>query len=456
MSQHYDLIAIGGGSGGLSVVEKAAKYGAKCAVVEVNDDLGGTCVNRGCVPKKVMWYAAELAHAQHHARDYGFAVQAGKLDWAKLVAKRDNMIGNINDWYMDSFLAEAGIDLLEGQARFVDAHTLEVDGQQYTADHIVISSGGRPVVPADIEGAEYGISSDEFFDDLDEEQPNKVAVVGGGYIALELAGVLNALGTQTHMLHQGFPVLIGFDSLMSKTLRAQMESDGVNFNDNDKIAKVEKQADGKLTIHYANGNSLSDVDQLLWAIGRKPNTDDLGLENIGLELAPGGFIDVNEYQETAIDGVYAIGDIINKRGVQLTPVAIAAGRRLGERLFAGMTERKVDYSLIPTVMFTHPPIGTIGLSEEAAREQYGDAVKVYSNEFTPMYYAFTQHKAKTAMKLVVVGEEEKIVGCHAIGLGVDEMMQGFAVAIRMGATKQDFDDTIAIHPVSAEEMVTMK
>ncbi|WMP16123.1 glutathione-disulfide reductase [Thiothrix lacustris] len=454
MSQHYDLIAIGGGSGGLSVVEKAAKHGAKCAVVEVNDDLGGTCVNRGCVPKKVMWFAANLAHAQHDAQDYGFATVPGKLDWGKLVMKRENMIGGINDWYLDSFLSEAGIDLIEGQARFVDAKTLQVNGETYTADHIVISTGGRPVVPTDIPGAEHGISSDGFF--ALDEQPEKVAVVGGGYIALELAGVLNALGSETHMLHQGFPVLIGFDSLMQKTLRAQMEADGVHFNDNGKIASVDKQADGKLSIQYVDGSTLGDVDQLLWAIGRKNNTDDLGLENIGLALAPGGFIDVNDYQETSVPGVYAIGDIINKRGVQLTPVAIAAGRRLGDRLFGGMKDRKLDYSLIPTVMFTHPPIGTIGLSEEAAREKYGDAVKVYSTEFTPMYYSFVKHKAKTAMKLVVVGEDEKIVGCHAIGLGVDEMMQGFAVAIRMGATKQDFDDTIAIHPVSAEELVTMK
>ncbi|MEZ5451985.1 MAG: glutathione-disulfide reductase [Thiothrix sp.] len=454
MSQHYDLIAIGAGSGGLSVVEKAAKHGAKCAVIEVSEDLGGTCVNRGCVPKKVMWFAANLAYAQHEAQDYGFSTVPGKLDWQKLVAKRENMIGGINDWYLDSFLGELGVELIEGQARFVDAKTLEVDGAKYTADHIVISTGGRPVVPNNIPGAEYGINSDGFF--ALEEQPEKVAVVGGGYIALELAGVLNALGTRTHMLHQGFPVLIGFDSLMQKTLRFQMEADGILFNDNDKIASIEKQADGKLTIHYADGSTLTDLDQVLWAIGRVPNTDDIGLENTGLELAPGGFIDVNEWQETSVPGIYAIGDIINMRGVQLTPVAIAAGRRLGDRLFGGMKDRKVDYSLIPTVMFTHPPIGTIGLSEEAAREKYGDAVKVYSTEFTPMYYSFAKHKVKTAMKLVVTGAEEKIVGCHAIGLGVDEMMQGFAVAIRMGATKADFDDTIAIHPVSAEELVTMK
>jgi glutathione reductase (NADPH) len=452
MSKHFDLIAIGAGSGGLSVVEKAALHGAKCAVVE-SGDVGGTCVNRGCVPKKVMWFGASLAHGLHHAKDYGFDVKVDGFDWTKLVMKRENLIGGITDWYENSFLAENGIEMITGAAKFIDAHTLEVNGETYTADHIVISTGSRPIFPKDIEGAELGITSDGFFEL--EEQPKKVAVVGGGYIALELAGVLNGLGSETHMLHQGFPVLIGFDTLMQSTLRKQMELDGIIFNDNDKIKSLEKV--GKtITVHYQNGTKLEGLDQVLWAIGRVPNTDTLALDKAGVKTASNGLIDVTEYQETNVQGIYAIGDIINMRGVQLTPVAIAAGRRLGDRLFGGMKDRKVDYSLIPTVMFTHPPIGTIGLSEAAAREKYGDAVKVYSTEFTPMYYAFTTQKVKTAMKLVVVGEEEKIVGCHAIGLGVDEMMQGFAVAIRMGATKKDFDDTIAIHPVSAEELVTMK
>lgn len=454
MNQHYDVIAIGAGSGGLSVVEKAAAHGKKAAVIEMNDDLGGTCVNRGCVPKKVMWYAAELAHAQHHMLDYGFDIKTGSVDWSKLVMKRENMISGINDWYRDDFLAQAGIDLIDGQARFVDAHTVEVKGERYTADHIVIATGSRPLIIKDIPGAELGITSDGFFEL--EQQPKKVAVVGGGYIALELAGVLNALGSETHVLHQGFPVLIGFDSMIQRGLRKQMEADGLIFHDNDKIASVEKQANGQLAVHYQSGETLKDLDQLVWAVGRVPNTDNLGLENIGLQPAKNGLIDVNEYQETSVQGVYAIGDIINKRGVQLTPVAIAAGRRLSDRLFGGMKDRKVDYDLIPTVMFTHPPIGTIGLSEEAAREQYGDEVKVYSTEFNSMYYSFVKHKVKTYMKLVVVGKDEKIVGCHAMGKGVDEMMQGFAVALKMGATKKDFDDTIAIHPVSAEELVTMK
>ncbi len=450
----FDLITIGAGSGGLSVVERAASYGAKCLIIE-SDVMGGTCVNRGCVPKKVMWYSANLAHAMHHAADYGFDVKAGKLDWKKLVAKRENMIGGINDWYYE-FLAEAGVELIEGKARFVNAKTIAVDGAQYTADRIVISTGGRPAdPPADLPGADLVISSDGFFE-LDEAQPAKVAVVGGGYIALELAGVLNALGTETHLLHQGHSVLRGFDADIRAALRKQMDKEGIQSNTQDKITAVEQQADGRLSIHLADGTVITDLDQVLWAVGRVPNTDDIGIENTGITLARGGLIDVDDYQETHVAGLYALGDIINKRGVQLTPVAIAAGRRLADRLYGGMAGRKLDYQLIPTVMFTHPPIGTIGLTEAEARAQYGETVKVYSTEFNPMYYAFTQHKVKTLMKLIVVGEEEKVVGCHLLGKDVDEMLQGFAVAIKMGATKQDFDDTVAIHPVSAEELVTMK
>ncbi|MGB1258023.1 MAG: FAD-dependent oxidoreductase, partial [Thiolinea sp.] len=349
MSKHFDLIAIGAGSGGLSVVERAAKYGAKCAVVE-SGEMGGTCVNRGCVPKKVMWYSANLAHSLHHAADYGFDVTAGKLDWKKLVAKRENMIGGINDWYYE-FLEEAGVDLVEGAARFVDAKTIEVDGEQYTADRIVISSGGRPAeAPADLPGRDLVISSDGFFE-LDEEQPEKVAVVGGGYIALELAGVLNALGTETHLLHQGHSVLRGFDADIRAALRKQMDKEGIQSNTKDKITAIEKQADGRLSMHLADGSVIADLDQVLWAVGRVPNTDDIGIENTGIELARGGLIDVDEYQETSVAGLYAIGDIINKRGVQLTPVAIAAGRRLADRLYGGMEGRKLDYNLIPTVMF---------------------------------------------------------------------------------------------------------
>ncbi len=460
MSKHYDLISIGAGSGGLSIAERAASYGAKTAVIEFNE-LGGTCVNVGCVPKKVMWYGAGIAQGLKDAQDYGFNVNlegdGGKLNWEKLVMKRENFIGGILDWY-DGYMGEAGVKVINGKAKFIDNKTIEVISDEgtetYTADNIVIATGGRPIIPTDIEGADLGLNSDGFFQELDEVQPQKVVVVGGGYIALELAMLMDGLGSDVSVLHQGWPVLDGFDGTIQKALRKQMEDDKIALYDDEIISKVEKQGDdGQVTIHFTNGTSITDVDALIWAIGRRPNTDNIGLENTDVELNR-GMVVVDDYEKTTVDGIYAIGDIIGK--APLTPVAIAAGRRLGDRLYGGKPERKMSYDNIATVMFTHPPIGTIGLSEEKAIEMHGDAVKVYQTDFVPLYHQLTRHKVKTHMKLIVLGEEEKIIGCHVIGLGADEMLQGFAVAIRMGATKADFDDTIAIHPVSAEELVTMK
>jgi len=461
MSKHYDLIAIGAGSGGLSIAERAASYGAKTAVIE-SGELGGTCVNVGCVPKKVMWYAAGVAQGLKDAQDYGFNLdlegecngeKCGKLNWEKLVMKRENFIGGILDWY-DGYLADAGVDVINGAAKFIDNKTLDVDGEIYTADNIVIATGGRPIIPENIEGADYGIDSDGFFQDLDEEQPEKVVVVGGGYIALELAMLMNGLGSHVSILHQNWPVLEGFDGTIQKAIRKQIEDDKIAIYDDELISRVEKHDDGKLTIHFEDGLAIPDVDTLIWAIGRRPNTDNIGIENTDIKLDRRGMVEVDDYEKTSVDGVYAIGDIIGK--APLTPVAIAAGRRLGDRLYGGKPERKMSYENIATVMFTHPPIGTIGMSEEKAREAYGNEIKVYKTDFVPLYHQMTRHKVKTHMKLIVLGEEEKIIGCHVIGLGADEMLQGFAVAIRMGATKADFDDTIAIHPVSAEELVTMK
>lgn len=453
MSTHYDLIAIGAGSGGLSVVERASEYGAKTAIIE-SGELGGTCVNVGCVPKKIMWYGAGLAHALEDAKDYGFEVTRGGLNWEKLIAKRDNYIGNINDWYQDSFLAEREIDLIRGYAKFVDNHTLEVDGKTFTADHIVIATGGHPVIPSHVPGAEFGITSDEFFNDLDERQPQKVVVVGGGYIALELAMLMNALDSEVHLLHQGRTMLRPFDGMLRRALRRQLDDDGIFINDNAMVDRIDRLNNGKLNIFYDDGSSIGNVDSLIWAVGRHPNTANLGLENTDVLVNENGTIPVDDEERTNVSHIFAIGDIIGK--APLTPVAIAAGRRMGDRLYGNKPHRKMSYDDIATVMFTHPPIATMGLSEEAAREKHGDAVKVYSTDFVPMYHSLTKHQVRTHMKLVVLGEEEKIIGCHMIGTGVDEMMQGFAVAIRMGATKQDFDDTIAIHPVSAEELVTMR
>lgn len=449
MSKHYDLLAIGGGSGGLSAAERAAMYGKKAAVVEMAK-MGGTCVNVGCVPKKIMWNAASLAHAIRDSQGYGFDVMLNDFDWGALVKAREGMIQGINDWY-GNYLTDSNIDWLKGQAKFVDAHTLEVNGEHYTADHIVISPGGKPMIP-EIPGAEHGITSDGFF--ALTEQPKRVAVVGAGYIAVELAGLLNALGSDVDLLLRRQHFLSSFDAMLRETLMEEMVNEGVNILPNINLEKVEKGPDGKLTLTAQGGHIMQGFDTLIWAIGREPLTGDLNLEAAGVKTDERGYIPTDEFQETGVEGVYAVGDVTGR--AQLTPVAIAAARRLGDRLFNNQSERRLSYENIPTVMFSHPPIGTVGLTEEEAREQHGDAVKVYQTRFTPMYNALTPHKTNTAMKLVCVGAQEKVVGIHMIGHGVDEMLQGFAVALRMGATKQDLDDTVALHPTSAEELVTMR
>ena len=449
MSQHYDLITIGGGSGGLSVAERAACYGARCAVIE-KGPLGGTCVNVGCVPKKVMWFGASIAHTLEDAAHYGFRLGESTFDWPALKTARDAYVHGINDWY-HTYLEDSNIDEIVGTARFVDAHTLEVDGHQYTADHIVIAPGGAPLLP-DTPGAELGISSDGFFelDDL----PRRVAVVGSGYIAVELAGMLNALGSDVTMLLRREHLLRNFDAMLRENLTEEMLGDGIDILARTQVRKVQRVEDGTLCIECENGQRLEGFDELIWAIGRYPLTDGLGLDRAGIETDAEGYIPTDKFQNTRVQGVYAIGDVTGR--AQLTPVAIAAGRRLGDRLFGGMKDRYLPYENIATVVFSHPPIGTVGLTESQAREQHGEAVKVYQTRFTAMYNVFTERKQKTAMKLVTVGAQEKVVGCHVIGPGADEMLQGFAVAIRMGATKKDLDDTVAIHPTSAEELVTMR
>ncbi len=449
MTKHYDLIAIGGGSGGLSAAERAARYGARCAVVEAGR-LGGTCVNVGCVPKKVMWYGAEIASMLRDATDYGFDIEQRGFDWNRLKQRRDNYVNNINSWY-HTFLADSNIDELQGHARFVDAHTLEVAGEHYTADHIVIAPGSYSVVPS-IEGAEQGITSDGFFEL--EQQPKRVAVVGSGYIAVELAGVFCALGSEVTMFLRKEHLLRPFDSMLRENLMEEMLNAGVSILSGAQLTRIERQTDGTLDILCDNGQRHTGFDHLVWAVGRSPNSAGLDMVNAGIESDEEGYIRVDTFQNTNVSGVYALGDVT--RAPQLTPVAIAAARRLSDRLFGGMKDRRLDYSLVPSVVFSHPPIATVGLTESEAREGHGSAVKVYQTRFTPMYNAITRYESKVAMKLVCVGAQEKVVGCHIIGMGADEMLQGFAVAIRMGATKQDLDDTIAIHPTASEELVTMR
>ena len=449
MTKHYDLIAIGGGSGGLSVAERAARYGAKCAVVE-KGPLGGTCVNAGCVPKKVMWFGASIAHTLAEAAGYGFEIREQRFDWGKLKAARDGYVKGINDWY-HTYLSDSDIDEIVGRARFVDAHTIEVAEQQYSAEHIVIAAGGTPIIP-DTEGAELGISSDGFFEL--EQVPRRTAVVGSGYIAVELAGMLNALGSDVTMLLRREHLLRTFDATLRENLMEEMLGDGIDILARTQVKRVLRDAKGALSIVCENDQRLEGFDVLIWAIGRYPLTQDLNLQSAGVVVDDEGYIPTDKFQQTNVEGVYAIGDVTGR--AQLTPVAIAAGRRLSDRLFGAMTDRYLPYENIPTVVFSHPPIGTVGLTESVARDLHGDSVKIYQTRFTAMYNALTERKQKTAMKLVTVGAQEKVVGCHVIGPGADEMLQGFAVAIRMGATKKDLDDTVAIHPTSAEELVTMK
>lgn len=451
MSRHYDYLAIGAGSGGIASANRAAIRGAKAAVIEAKA-VGGTCVNVGCVPKKVMWFGAHIAEAIKYSPAYGFQLELNSFDWATLVANREAYIERIHGAYHRGF-ASNGVDFIEGFARFIDNKTVEVNGERITADHITIAVGGRPLIP-NIPGAEYGIDSDGFF--ALTEQPKKAVVVGAGYIAVEIAGVLHALGTDSHLMVRGDRPLRYFDHDITDGLLERMRQDGPTLHTGCVVSKVERAATTNLlTIHTESGQLITDVDCLIWAIGREPATDAINLEAAGVTTDDKGFIRTDKYQNTNVPGIYAVGDITGE--AQLTPVAIKAGRLLAERLFnKDLPDAHMDYSLIPTIVFSHPPIGTVGLTEAEAREQYGDSVKVYCSQFAAMYNAVTPHRALSTFKLVCVGAEEKVVGLHGIGEGMDEILQGFAVAMKMGATKADFDATVALHPTSAEEFVTMR
>jgi glutathione reductase (NADPH) len=448
--REFDLIVLGGGSGGLATAQRAAEYGAEAIVFEPGR-LGGTCVNVGCVPKKIMWSAAELAQAIRHAPDYGFNVHAiGGHDWGKLKSGRDAYVARLNGIYARN-LERKSIPVVASRGRFVAAREIADDqGQLYTAPHIVIATGGYPLFPT-IPGAQFGISSDGFFELA--ALPARVAVVGSGYIAVELAGVLQTLGSRVSLFMRRERLLRNFDPLLADRLMESMQSAGIDL-----VGKATPKAvrgPAPLSLETEAGDRFDGFDQLIWAIGRAPNTRDLGLEHTAVTIADGGHVVVDEFQATREPGVYALGDVTGQ--AELTPVAIAAGRRLADRVFDGQAGRKLSYDVVPTVIFSHPPIGTIGLSEQAAKTRYGAAeIRTYTADFVPMFHALTDAKPKTAMKLVTVGAEERIIGCHVIGPGADEMTQGFAVAMTMGACKRDFDDTIAIHPTSAEELVTMR
>ena len=450
MTDKFDLVVIGGGSGGLAAAQRAAEYGARVALVE-SGRLGGTCVNVGCVPKKITWNAADLGGALHDATDYGFHVEVAGHDWAALKQKRDAYILRLNDLYAAN-LARHKVELVRARASLVDARTVTAAGRRLAAEHIIIATGGRPHRPV-IPGAELGITSDDFFELT--KRPQRVAVVGSSYIAVELTGIFAALGADTTLVLRGDTALNSFDNMLGEATLTVLREEGVDIVMHAAASALARGADGALELAARDGRRLGPFDCVLWAIGRVAAVKDLALGKAGVALDTEGFIATDTYQASSAHGIYAIGDVAGR--AQLTPVAIAAGRRLSDRLFGGHSDRHLDYENIPTVIFGRPPIGTVGLTEKEARERYGDAnITVFRSSFVPLYHALTAAKTRCDMKLVTEGPEQRIVGLHVVGAGADEMLQGFAVAVRMGATKKDFDDTVAIHPTSAEEFVTMR
>lgn len=450
MVKEYDYIVIGGGSGGIASANRAAMHGAKVILFE-GKEVGGTCVNVGCVPKKVMWYGAQVAETLHrYAGEYGFDVTLNKFDFATLKANRQAYIDRIHGSYERGFDSN-GVERVYEYAKFVDSHTVEVAGERYTAPHILIATGGHALYP-NIPGSEYGITSDGFFE-LDEV-PKRTAVIGGGYIAVEVAGILNALGSDTHLFVRKDRPLRTFDKDIIDVLVDEMAKSGPTLHTHANATEVVKNADDSLTISFDNRETVT-VDCLIWAIGRAANTSGFGLEKTGVELTERGNIYSDAFENTSVPGIYALGDVTGK--LDLTPVAVKAGRQLSERLFNNKADAKLDYTDVATVVFSHPVIGSVGLTEEKAIAKYGsENIKVYKSSFTPMYTALGDNRQPSTMKLVTLGENEKIIGLHGIGYGVDEMIQGFSVAIKMGATKTDFDNTVAIHPTGSEEFVTMR
>ncbi|HAT6332612.1 TPA: glutathione-disulfide reductase [Legionella pneumophila subsp. pneumophila] len=449
-TKHFDLIVLGGGSGGIASAVRAAQYGAKVAVIEQNH-LGGTCVNLGCVPKKIMYNASSIAETLHKSPDYGFFLENNaKLDWKRLVNKRNAYIERLRENYAKRFLQHK-ITLIQGKGIFHDQSSITIDHTIYQAEHIIIATGGEPALPA-INGIKHAIDSDGFFSLT--KLPAKVAVIGSGYIGVELAGILNSLGSETHLLMRGTRPLSRFDHMIGDTLMEIMQKQGISIHQNHKAQAIHLHSDGRKSILCQSGSIIENIDVIISAVGRKPRTGNLNLDKINVNMDDKGLILVDTFQNTSVKGIYAIGDVTNAPA--LTPVAIAAGRRLADRIFGNQPDACLNYDNICSVVFSHPPSGSVGLTEHEAIEKYGkNKIKIYQTRFIPMYDALSIDKTPTAMKLVTLGKKEKIIGLHVVGYSADEMLQGFGVAIKMGACKKDFDNTIAIHPTSAEEFVTM-
>lgn len=447
MAYDFDLFVIGAGSGGVRASRFAAGYGAKVAVAE-SRYLGGTCVNVGCVPKKLLVYGAHFADDFEQAAGFGWSLEDAQFDWSQLIANKNREIQRLNGIYRN-LLVNSGVTLLEGHARITAPHEVEIEGQRYSAKHILIAVGGWPQVP-DIPGRELAISSNEAF--FLKDLPKRVLVVGGGYIAVEFAGIFQGLGADTTLLYRGDLFLRGFDGSVRTHLKEELEKRGLDLQFNADIARIDQQADGSLKATLKDGRELV-TDCVFYATGRRPMLDNLGLENTEVQLDKRGFIQVDDAYQTDESSILAIGDVIGR--VQLTPVALAEGMAVARRLFKPEEYRPVDYRNIPTAVFSQPPIGTVGLTEEQALEA-GHSLKIFESRFRPMKLTLTEVQEKTLMKLVVDADTDRVLGCHMVGPDAGEIIQGLGIALKAGATKQQFDETIGVHPTAAEEFVTMR
>ncbi|WP_312247218.1 glutathione-disulfide reductase [Stutzerimonas nitrititolerans] len=447
MAYDFDLFVIGAGSGGVRAARFAASYGARVAVAE-SRYLGGTCVNVGCVPKKLLVYGAHYAEDIDQAQGFGWTVDNKTFDWKTLIANKNREIERLNGIYKN-LLVDSGVTLLQAHARLADAHTVEVAGKRYSAEHILVATGGWPHVP-DFPGNEHVITSNEAF--YLDALPRRVLVVGGGYIAVEFASIFHGCGAETQLLYRGELFMRGFDGSLRDHLKDEMIKKGVDLQFNADIARIDKQADGSLLATLKDGRTLA-ADCIFYATGRRPMLDNLGLEQLDIALDKRGFIEVDDRYRTSVPSILAIGDVIGR--VQLTPVALAEGMAVARQLFKPEEYRPVDYNTIATAVFSLPNVATVGLTEEQAREQ-GHKVVLFESRFRPMKLTMTQSLERSLMKLVVDAETDKVLGCHMAGPDAGEIMQGLAVALKAGATKRVFDETIGIHPTAAEEFVTMR
>ncbi|MCV6799049.1 glutathione-disulfide reductase [Achromobacter ruhlandii] len=447
MAFDFDLFVIGAGSGGVRAARFAAGFGARVAVAE-SRYLGGTCVNVGCVPKKLLVYGAHYSEDFEQARGFGWSVDEPRFDWPTLITNKNREIERLNGIYRN-LLVNSGVTLLEAHARIKDPHTVEVDGKSYTAAHILVATGGWPQVP-DIPGKEHAITSNEAF--FLKALPRRVLVVGGGYIAVEFASIFNGMGAQTTQVYRGPLFLRGFDQAVREHLRDELVKKGIDLKFDAEVARIDKRADGTLAATLKDG-SVIETDCVFYATGRRPMLDNLGLEQTGVKLDEKGFIAVDDEYRTSEPSILAIGDVIGR--VPLTPVALAEGMAVARRLFRPEEYRKVDYKLIPTAVFSLPNIGTVGMTTEEARAA-GHKIKLFESRFRPMKLTLTESQEKTLMKLIVDADTDKVLGVHMVGPEAGEIVQGIAIALKAGATKRVFDDTIGIHPTAAEEFVTLR